>query len=174
MSRYDTGKEEMDLGFKIHDKGWYLFQIDEGAQVRLGADADDPNESISLQLPLLSVKALEDGKDDAVGGKLVTFIYLRSKEGKDNTFGENQIAQILTSIGMAGQFEEKFGDDTPFTDRKFLDTVILKTQGKMFAGYVDHEPDWKDKDKTRAKLLKIKTHKKDGPKPTTEAAGEDW
>lgn len=174
MGRYNTGKEEMDLGFKVHEKGWYLFQIDEGAKVNLGTAKDEPDESINLQLPLLSVKALEDGDEEAVGGKLVLFIYLRSGEGKDVTFGENQIAQILTSTGLADMFEEKFGDDTPFTDSKFLDSVILKSQSKMFAGYVDHEPDYKDKNKTRAKLLKIKTHKKEAPAATSGEAGEDW
>lgn len=174
MGRYDTGKDEMDLGFKIHERGWYLFQVDEGAQVRLGTTKDEPDESVALQFPIVSVKALEDGDEEAVGGKLVMFIYLKSGEGKDVTFGENQIAQILTSTGLAGMFEEKFGDDTPFTDKKFLDSVILKTQGKLFAGYVDHEPDWKDKNKTRAKLLKIKTHKKEAPTLTSSSDGDSW
>lgn len=172
MSRYNTGKDEMDLGFKVHDKGWYLFQVDEGAQVRLGKDKDEPDESISLQLPLVSIKELEGGNADAVGDKLMHFIYLQDKSGKDVSFGENQIAQVLTCTGLADSFDEKFGDDTAFTDKKFLDSVILKTQGKTFAGFVDHRV-WKDK--TQASLMKIKTHKAGGEtKPTSGDAGEDW
>lgn len=176
MGRFDTGQDEMDLGFKIHEKGYYLFQIDEGARVRLGKDKDEPDNSVALQLPLLSVKALDGGDEDAVGGKLTMFIYVKSGEGKQIKFGEDQIAQIIYCCGLAPAFDEKYGDDfDDFDDPKFLDSVILKTQGKMVKAYVDHEPDFRDKTKMRAKISKIAVPKKAGPAPSeSEGSSEDW
>lgn len=124
--KLDTGQDKAELGFQTPEAGTYTFEVTEGIELW----TNENSGKTSLKIPTKIVETV-DGDEDSVGMTVVHFAPIQTK------FGEKQVASILTITGLAPAFEERFPDDTAFTDQRFVDALKLKLPGKLFIGEIE-------------------------------------
>jgi hypothetical protein len=161
----DTGKDKFELGFEIPEPGKYLFKVDEGIDLFMNENSG----KTSLKIPAIIEECI-NGDEASIGMKVIHFVPIETK------FGEKQICNLLSIVGLASYFEDKFDNDTKFTDQKFIDVIKLKLPDKYFKGEIDFFENKKGQKNARfkkwAKAGGQKTISK--PSSTEPDGGEDW
>ena len=163
--KINTGENKFELGYQVPEPGEYLFQVHEGIDLFVNENSG----KTSLKIPTKIVEPI-DGDEGSVGMAVTHFVPI------ETTYGEKQICSLLTITGMAPYFEEKFSDDTKFTDQKFVDTIKLKLPDKYFKGEIEVF----ENNKGRKNASFKSWHKAGGqktvskPVPTDSEDGEDW
>ena len=163
--KIDTGKDKFELGFEIPEPGKYLFKIDEGIDLFMNENSG----KTSLKIPA-KIEECIDGDEGSVGMKVIHFVPIESR------YGEKQICHLLSIVGLASYFEDKFDNDTKFTDQKFIDVIKLKLPDKYFKGEIDVFENNKGQKNASFKKWVTAGGQKMVSKsaPTESDGGEDW
>ncbi len=163
--KIDTGKNEFELGYQVPEPGKYLFQVDEGIDLFVNENSG----KTSLKIPTKIVEPI-NGDEGSVGMTVTHFAPV------ETTYGEKQVCSLLTITGLAPYFEDKFPNDTKFTEQKFVDTIKLKLPDKYFKGEIEVF----ENNKGRKNASFKSWHKAGGQKTISKAVskesegGEDW
>lgn len=158
---------ELNLGGEAHAEGDYIFQVQDGGVDYTKAE-DSKKETYVVRST--SIKALDGSNPEGVGGTMVDFITVKTKEGKVNKVAEKQISSLLTYANKIDAFLERFGSDVDMTSQKFVEGMKMRLPGCTFAARVKHRT---YNDRTMANFLTIwdpKNEAGSGPKSTSEPA----
>ncbi|MBU0977380.1 MAG: hypothetical protein KKD18_03115 [Nanoarchaeota archaeon] len=148
--------KEMDLGFEIPPAGTYRWQIQEGIELR----TNESSGKTTLQIPI-SIDEVIDGDPTAQDMKCSHFVPI------ETTFGEKQLAVILSLTGLIGDFNKRYGDDVDVKDEKFVAGLKLKLPGKFFIA--THTVRKNNKDQDQVNFVHFGAPKKGKGKGKTES-----
>jgi hypothetical protein len=150
--KFESTGDEQRMGFEVHPKGTFVFQIQQGIDFIIAEDTSKQ----TLKIPCKSVKLIEGNPDD-VGGDYMEFLTLITKDGKQNKSAERTINNLINWNGKAADFEKRFPGDIPYTDPKFIAGLKLKLPGMVFEGELNHR-EWQGN--TNANLKTMRNAKK--------------
>lgn len=170
MELKDTGQDSMELGFDIPDPGISIMQFEEGVTRR----TNENSGKTTLQLPMTIDTVIEGPKDNA-GKKMSHFVPI------ETSFGEKQLAGLLTMTGLMSKFANKFGGDVDITDDRFINSLKLKLPGCFIKVHHDIRKNPKGNDQVnimKFERMKAKTKEKAGKSKAKgeedEESGDDW
>jgi hypothetical protein len=160
----------MDLGFEIPEPGVSVCQVEEGITKR----TNENSGKTTLQIPMIIDKVIE-GPEDNVGKKMSHFVPI------ETSFGEKQLANILTMTGLIDAFAQNLGEEIEATSDKFINAIKLKLPRKFITVHHNVRKDNKGNDQTNIVRLEKHGHGKTGTsKPSTvpvkpeNPQDEDW
>lgn len=169
----DTGQDVLELDFENPKKGVSICLIEEGIQLYTNASSG----KTSLIIPLV-IDSVEEGPEGNVGLQFSYFCPI------ETTWGEKQMAGILTIVDLMGACVEKFGPQVDSTSEAFINFLKLKLPGKFIRAHHDVRTD--NKGKERAKVVRFEKLKKKTDvvkqvestkvenKGSAEPTSEDW
>ena len=171
MKLEDTGTTSMDLDFQIPEAGVSIVQFEEGITKR----TNENSGKTTLQLPLVIDRVI-DGPATNAGLKMSHFVPI------ETSYGENQLAAILSITDLMDAFGKKFGPDVDGTDDTFINALKLKLPDKFIK--VAHEVRKDNSGKDRVNITRFEKVGGGGPtkanapvqKPPAAngSDGDDW
>lgn len=119
------GEQVSDWTFPLPEEGWKLLLIEE-------LELYDKKGKSSLRIGCV----IGDDEEDE-GKKINIFVPIADEKGKESSFGEQKIADIVEQVGLTAKFEKIFPGDISWFDQKVLDRLFLSLPNKRFMGFVE-------------------------------------
>ena len=142
MKLKDTGNDEFSFDFETPEPGESILMIDDGVRKYYNENSG----KTSLIVPF-TIDRVISGPESNVGLKITLFVSL------EKTYGEKQLENLLTIVGIIDWFFKKYGEEVDINDDRFINELSLKLPGKFIRA--EHAKRIDKNKKERAYITKL-------------------
>ena len=142
MKLEKTAQEELYLDFETPEPGMSILHIEEGIRKFYNENSG----KTSLIIPF-SINKVIEGPENNQGLKLSHFVPI------ETTWGEKQMAHILTITDLIDTFAKNFGEEVEITDDRFINLLCIRMPGKFVKAEHVKRPDKNGRE--RASITKL-------------------
>jgi hypothetical protein len=118
-----TNDKSADWGYKKPEDGWHVVEMGEGIDAMKDGEGKLVKDKKDNQLWKFPAKINEEGSESH--GLDVSIVLA------ETGFGEKKIADIISAIGQADNFEKAFPGDRSFFESAIMDKIKIKLPGQF-------------------------------------------